>query len=120
MNADQIMLKAVMGIMVCYKHMGRAEHSEMMEYIDNYPDLKTIPHHEVAYMAYKLSPDPSNEYSHHADIIESFVDLSKLLPQDSDLVKQINQYQKQPWTVSFEDLNIISEKILEYVSNKKC
>lgn len=119
-NITQLMLKAIMGIMVCNRRNGINEHPEMVEYIDNYPDLKTIPHHEVAYIAYKLSPNPDSEYSHHADILESFVDLSKHLPQDSNLVKQINQYQKQPWTASFRDLRIVSEKIYDCVKNKKC
>jgi hypothetical protein len=125
----QLMLESIIRMMQCKSAMGETDHIKMMEYLDNYPNLKTIPDHEVEYIAYKILPKPDDElkqlsrsdiYFHHDNAIKAFVDLSKHLPQDSDIVNQINQYQEQPWTASFEDLHIISERIRDCIINKKC
>jgi hypothetical protein len=112
----QMMLRIVIKMIMCHSAMGKTDYDHMMEYLDNYSDLDTIPHHEVSYMACELSPDSDIEHACHDFIIKSLADLSKKLPQDSDIVKQIQQYQKQPWTASPHDLNVISKKLADHYS----
>lgn len=113
-----MLIQTIVGIMNIRSKMGESDHLEMMNYLDKYPNLNTIPLYELEYMAYKLSPNPESIYAHHDDILNSLVDLSTQIQLDDDLNEQINQYRKQPWTASFKHLSDISEKIVQHQLKK--
>lgn len=111
----QSMLISIMGIMRCKSAMGHTDHIEMMEYLNNYPNLKEIPEHEVRYIAFKLSPSSDSIYNQHSMLLKALDDPIQTLPANSNIAKQMAEYKKHPWTASFEDLKVMSEQILEQV-----
>lgn len=108
------MLRIVMDIINHNKSLGIIKHPEIVEYLENYPNLSKLPSHEIEYISYKFVPTEGNEYAHHDTILKHIIILSNLLPQD--VITEIEGYKKHPWTASFNRLDEISEMILEKIN----